>query len=208
MIIKANELRKYMELHNVDKIPVEVVNTEIPECKELRQGARKLAKRLIIISAQNRSTPGYGKKSPLEATYIHYVMYNSFKKSKCFIPPDWELEVLTGEVGEKILKEYADHGGNLEQKFRDAFAKHNPEIQAKIDQAAALLKEAEQISEKYGVPFYPNADIVDGLAKGYYPESCDTIFGELLEESDVVNDLTGVYKYGDYSGWQTSSGSC
>jgi len=213
MIIKANEIEKYMQLHNVDKVPVDVVNTDIPENKELRQGVRHLAKRLIITSARLGNfynNNGYGRRNDgPEAVRLHYVMYNSFKKSQCYVPPEWEFDVLVGEVGEKVLAEFADHSGNLEQKFRDAFAKYNPEIQEKINAASDLLKAAEKISEDHGIPFYPNAGIVGGMAHGYFPQSFDAIFGDLKEQdSDLVNELTGVYQYEDYTGWQSSANSC
>ena len=203
MIIRASEIDKYMQIHNVDKIPVEVVNTSLPECKELNQSARTLAKRLVITGAQSRSRRG------LEAVRISYVMYNSFKKSQCFIPAEWELEVLTGDLGSRILAEFADHGSNLEQKFRDTFAKYNPEIQEKVTEAAELLKQAVEISEQHGLPFYPQASIVDGLAQGYFPKSFDAFFSELMQEdSDIVNELTGVYQYEEQTGWQSSAGTC
>lgn len=214
MIIKANELKKYMEMHNVDRVPVEVTVTAVPECKELGQTARTLAKRLIVTAARNGIFGGVGygknKKDGIEAVNLSYVMYNSFKKSKCYLPPEWEMTVLTGDAGEKILKEYADHGGNLEQKFRDTFAKYNPEIQEKLDAATKLVQEAEAIAEEHGIPFSPNADLVGGMVQAYVPESYESIFSELKNADDgaeVVGELTGVY-YNEYAGWQNSSSNC
>lgn len=211
MIIKANEINKYFEIHGVDKIPVEVVNTEVPECKELRQGARKLAKRLIITGAHTNQFGGrYGQKA-IEAVRINYSMYNSFKKSQCLIPPDWEIDVLTNDLGVKMITEYNEHGGNLEQKFRDAFAKHNPEIQAKLEEAAKLISEAEKLSEDHGIPFQsPTGGLLDGSCHGYFPASFNSIYGDLLEESpDLVDQLTGVYRYEENGdGWQSSAGTC
>ncbi len=211
MIISANEIEKYMQIHNVDKIPVEVVNTDLPESKELRQGVRKLAKRLVITGAKTGRFGGnrYNKTPGIDAVHVNYMIYNSFKKSQCYLPPHWELDVLTGEIGQKVLTELADHSGNLEQKFRDTYAKYNPEIQEKVAEAAKLLKEAEKISEEHGIPFYPNVNLIDGMAQGYYPQSCDAIFGDLNEEdSDIITELTGVYRYNDSDGWQSSAGSC
>lgn len=218
MIIKANEINKYMQLHNVDKVPVEVLITDIPECKQLHQGARKLAKRLVITSAYEVSEPWRGRNNMSsvsaaaipESVRIDYVMYSSFKKSRCSIPAEWEFEVLIGDVGQRILAEFADHGGNLEQKFRSVFAKHNPDIQEKINQAAKLIKEAEDIAEQHGIPFAPEANLMQGMPTGYVPVSFDAIFGDLREDDDaneVINELTGVY-CGEYAGWQNSSSNC
>lgn len=210
MKIKANEITKYLELHGVDKIPVEVVTTEIPECKELRQGKRSLAKRLIVTSARSGKFGGYGygpnKKEGLDAVRLKYVMYNSFKKSECYVPPEWEFDVLTDEKGQKILSEYADHGNNLEKKFREAYAKYNPEIQAKMNEAGKLIAEAEKISEEHGIPFSTNL-MSD---TGYMPASFESIYSELLqddESSEAIHELTGMYNT-EYTGWQNSSTSC
>jgi len=207
MIIKANEIVKYMEMHNVDKVPVEVVNTDVPESKELGQGIRHLAKRLIITGAFARRFDGR-RNEGAEAVRISYVMYNSFKKSQCYVPPQWEFDVLAGEVGTKILKEFAEHGGNLEQVFRNTFAEHNPEIQAKLAEAAKLIKDAENIAEEHGIPFSPEANIMQGMPTGYVPESFESIFGELKQEdSEVIYELTHTYNH-EYTGWQNSSTSC
>lgn len=217
MIIKANELPKYMEMHSVDKIPVEVVTTEVPECKELRQGKRTLAKRLIITSAEVGKFGGFydatGKLKKMDAVRLSYVMYNSFKKSQCYLPPEWELEIPHADVGAKILAEYEDHSGNLEKKFREAYAKYNPEIKNKVREAAKLLREAEKLSEEHGIPFSsPSGGLLDGSCRGYYPQSLDAIYGELLEENpDIISDVTGVYRYdSEYggAGWQSSAGTC
>lgn len=216
MILKAKEISKYMEIHSVDKVPVEVINTELPESKELRQSARKLAKRLVITHARTGNFGGgyfdanTKKRAPgVEAVSMKYMMYNSFKKSECYLPAEWELEVLAGEVGEKILVELADHSGNLEQKFRDVYTKHIGSIQEKVSAAAKLLKEAEKLSEEHGIPFNNKESLVDGSCQGYFPHSFDSIFGELMnEDSDVVNELTGVYQYDGNTGWQSSAGTC
>lgn len=132
MLIKAGEFKKYLVMHDADKIPVGVVNTEVPACKELNQ----------------------------------------------------------------------KHGGNLEQKFRDAVAKHNPEIQERLRKASKLLAEAEQIAEEHGIPFSPEPIICDGMVLGFVPQSFDSIYGELRNENpDLISKLTGVY-ISEYSGWQ------
>lgn len=209
MIIKANELTKYMQMHGIDKVPVEVVNTDLPECKELRQGARHLAKKLIILDAQVSKFGGNPYAKPknygIDAVRVNYVMYNSFKKSQCYLPVDWELDVLTGDAGEKVLKEYAEHSGNLEQKFRDAFNTYHPQIQEKLEAAAKLIDEAEKISEDNGIPF--SSHLMSST--GYVPGSFDSMYQELMEEgdADVVHELTGMYNT-EYTGWQTSSTNC
>lgn len=207
MVIKANEIEKYMALHNVDKIPVEVLNIDIEANKSLNQTARKLAKRLIITSAH---ADKFGYKPKVDAVQLRYVMYNSFKKSTCYVPPGFELDVLDAELGKKMLAEFADHGGNLEQKFRDAFAKHNPEIQDKLNEANKLIAEAEALSEKHGIPFSPPNGFMDNMPTAFVPQSFSNIFGDLLnddEGSEVIGDVTDVYNT-EYTGWQNSSSSC
>ena len=76
-----------------------------------------------------------------------------------------------------------------------------------------MLEEAEKLSEEHGIPFYPEKSIINGMAQGYMPQSFDSIYGELVnddETSDMVSELTGVYKHNtdDYSGWQSSSNNC
>ena len=204
MIIKASEIQKYMEMHNVDKVPVEVVNTEVPECKELNQGARHLAKRLIVTGVRVGKFGGGYKRAGLDAVRTSYVMYNSFKKSQCYLPPEWELDVLVGDLGTKMLKEFVEHGGNLEQKFREVHAKYNPQIKEKMEAAAKLIAEAEQISEEHGLPFSTNL-MSD---TGYVPDSFEAIFGDLKnEDSDIIYELTHTYNH-EYTGWQNSSTSC
>ena len=203
MIIKASEIKKYMELHNVDKVPVEVVNTEVPAFKPLRQSARTLAKRLVVTAAHPGNF-GYGRDK-VESVQISYAMYNSFKKSRCYISPDFEVDVLTGADGQKILNEFAEHGNGLEKKFRETFAEIHPQIQAKIKAAAQLVNEAEELSEKHGIPFRPQTAVA-GHAMSYIPDSFEAIYGDLKQDDDVysaITDLTGAY--GDeYSGWQSS----
>ena len=71
MIIKANELSKYMEMHSVDKVPVEVVVTDVPECKELHQNKRTLAKRLIITNSHSGKFGGnYANKDAVRVSYV------------------------------------------------------------------------------------------------------------------------------------------
>lgn len=209
MIIKASEIQKYMQIHNVDKVPVEVVTVELPENKDLHQGARHLAKRLVITSAKTGQFGGFYKHKGVEAVRVSYVIYNSFRKSQCYVPTEWEFDVLAGELGEKILNEFADHSGNLEKKFRETFDKVNPEIQLKVKEAAKLLGEAEQLSEKHGIPF-KSRGLLNGSCNGYFPASFNSIYGDLLNENpDVVDDITGVYRYEENGdGWQSSAGTC
>lgn len=211
MIIRADEVQKFLTMHNINKVPVEVINVELAGIKEVNQGPRSFAKKIIITNVEIGMYGGvpWKKIAGIECAKIYYIIYNSFKKSSCYVPIDYQFNILVGDAGNKILTEYANHSGNLEQKFRDACNKYNPEIQEKVELACKLLKEAENISEEYGVPFNNNHTLLGGLAKGYFPQSFDAIFGELRkDDEEIIYNLTNVYQFEDQIGWQSSAGTC
>jgi hypothetical protein len=192
--MKANELKSYMELNGLDRVVVEVVDTNVPAMKY--QKAKKLAQKLIIRSVNDT----YATENT--TIYIEYSIYNSFKKSGCYVPLNFELTILDGEVGQKILEEYDNGVGGLEKEFTNVFNTHKNEINAKLAEAGKYLEEAEQLAEKYGIPFYSN---ISFLGQSYYPASYGKKFKEL--DRDFVSELTNAYpgEYGDNVGWEHSA---
>lgn len=198
MEIKASGLEAYMREHELDKIAVEVVNQQVPGIFPI-QDSRNLAKRLIIMSATNREYNGY------DVGYMHveYVMYNSFKKSRCYLPNDFDLIVLEGEEGNKILQEYEDLTNGLDTAFREAFNLIHPQIQEKLNAASILIKEAEELSREHNIPFRPKKQLA-GFKMSFYPNSVYEKYGEVLG-NDFISGITGAFPGGgDDDGWQSS----
>lgn len=191
--LKAYELKKYMDDNHLDRIVVDVIDNVVPPIPGLNQGQRTLANRLLItneyINARDRSI------------FISYLMYNSFKKSKCHVPFDFEFIVCSQQQTEKVLAEYDEQVGGLEQLFRDTYQVVNAQIQEKLSQATELINQAQNLSEQNGVPF--NAGGLPSVIS-YIPDSLQEKFGEL--DRGTINDISDTY--GEYAGWQTSSSDC
>jgi hypothetical protein len=96
----------------------------------------------------------------------------------------------------------------LEHEFAETFNKVHPEIQAKLEQASALIKEAVALSETHGVPFRPAKGLL-GFRMSYIPSSLKKKFPpEFTDEMDdewydFWTSLTGAHG-GEYDGWQSS----
>jgi hypothetical protein len=103
---------------------------------------------------------------------------------------------------ERLLQE---ESAKLEREFEEVFNKVHPEIQEKIAQAAALIKEATEISEKHGIPFRPKKGTPYQMS--YLPRSFKKKWGQLIsgdEGYEFVVDLTDAYGDTTYGGWQSS----
>jgi hypothetical protein len=89
----------------------------------------------------------------------------------------------------------------LEKEFSDLVKVAKDQIEAKLKEARYAIQEAQNISERYGVPFYAN---VSPLSQSYFPKTYYAKFSEL--DSDFVVDLTDAYdKWGETYGWMHSS---
>lgn len=92
----------------------------------------------------------------------------------------------------------------LERDFEAVFDKFHPQIQAKMQQAAALIGEAEKLSEQSGIPFRPKFGTPFQMS--YIPKSLKKKWAELQQDDEgyeFVGEFTGAYG-GEYDGWQSS----
>lgn len=90
---------------------------------------------------------------------------------------------------------------SLEEEFNKIVQEKSVLIDAKLKQANMLLKEAIDIAEENGIPFYSN---VSHISQTYTPESFASKWGEL--DSEVFDEL-GIYP-GEYGGGWDHSAVC
>ena len=96
-----------------------------------------------------------------------------------------------------------DNKSDLEKEFQAAYDEALPLIEAQIQKAEEAIAKAQEIANKYGVPFSAG---VSPLSQGYIPASFEKKYSSL--DTEIVSDITGVYdSYGDglYAGWQHSA---
>lgn len=86
----------------------------------------------------------------------------------------------------------------VELEFKALCDEALPKIEAQLTIAREAIKQAEKISEQYGVPF--SSDITP-IGMAYTPASMDDRFRDL---EDVIYDFTGSY-LNDYEGWEHSA---
>ncbi len=203
MSVNVKELHEHMAGNGFGPVVVEVVDVNVPAFNKgyNKRKPRVLAKRLVII----QSTPG----NQYASASIEYAMYNSFKKSDCYVPDDFQFEILTDAVQTLILGEYKEHKDGLEKDFRDAFDNVHGEIQTKLNAATELLKEARKLSEDNGVPFMMPKDLSPCAPDaGYLPISfAEKYDAEVMME--LATELTGIDE-GANEGWNwyNSDESC
>lgn len=94
------------------------------------------------------------------------------------------------------MTDHDDDMDSMESPLAKEFAEHcktvQAEIKVKVSEAFRLLREAEDIADKHGVPFRSG---ISPLSNSYIPkEFSKTKFGALGEE--VVCEVSGVW--GDY----------
>lgn len=194
MLIRANEIQKYMTIHGVEQIPLEAVEMNIPKLGY--QKAKGLPTNCLVVFRARISRP-YG--SEVATVHLEYSDANH-KRGKINVPETFEFNVVTGDAGQKMLNDLAGYEGGLEAKFRQTVDKYNPEIQTKLAAAVELIEQAENIANEHGIPFRPNMSIT-GFSMSYIPENFNALFGSL--DSDLVYDATNASGQ-DYAGWQTS----
>jgi hypothetical protein len=90
---------------------------------------------------------------------------------------------------------------DLEKEFKDLNDTIGKEIDNKINEASKLLREAVELANKHGLPFYA---YVSELGQPYVPESFEEKWSDLNKED--VEELTGVSSYDLESayGWKHS----
>lgn len=105
---------------------------------------------------------------------------------------DWELELLEPEGEED----------ELEAEFQKLCDEHMEEIDAQLQIASDAIAKAEELSEKYGLPFSAG---VSPLSQSYTPTSYYEKYRNL--STGFVSDLTGAYPGGEYDneGWEHSA---
>jgi hypothetical protein len=102
-----------------------------------------------------------------------------------------------------------DKRDQLEKDFQEAFNQINPQIQDKLEQASALIREAVALSEQHGIPFRPKKALL-GFRMSYIPQSLKEKFavnddGEWDDDwYDFWTSITGAHGGGEYDGWQSS----
>lgn len=89
----------------------------------------------------------------------------------------------------------------MEQEFKTLVDSIGEEIEAKLQQAHKLVKEACALADQHGVPFYSP---VSTLGQNYVPELFGAKFSS-LSKADIT-DLTSVPEDALFSpyGWNTS----
>ncbi|HVI42688.1 MAG TPA: hypothetical protein VM577_18745 [Anaerovoracaceae bacterium] len=89
----------------------------------------------------------------------------------------------------------------LEAKFKKAYDKAVAKIEEQIEIASEAISKAEEISEKYGIPFHSS---ITPLSQSYRPASFSEKWAGL---EDSLDDLTDGELYGvpDYEGWEHSA---
>lgn len=96
-----------------------------------------------------------------------------------------------------VYEEDSEH----EREFRLVALEAQAKIEAKLKLASKALDEAEELAEKYGVPFHSG---ISPLSQSYFPTTTSEKFPEVSE--DFVQEISGAY-HSDYGGegWQHSS---
>ncbi len=89
----------------------------------------------------------------------------------------------------------------LERKFRKAADEAGKKIQKLLAKASKAIDEAEEIAEKFGVPF---SSSVSPLSQAYYPTTTNDLYPDL--DRDFIDTVSGAY-HSDYGedGWQHSA---
>jgi hypothetical protein len=88
----------------------------------------------------------------------------------------------------------------LEREFRNAFVKGKKLIDAKLAKASKALQEAEDLAEKYGIPFRAH---ISPLSQSFYPASHEEKFSDL--DREFVTELTGAWSEYSGAGWEHSA---
>ena len=113
----------------------------------------------------------------------------------------------TCKEGRRVINEIRNDTG-LVSEFERVFLEKNDEvhkqIREKIEEASKILMEAENLSEKYGVPFYSD---ISGLGQYYTPASLSSLGSDakwVLYDFDIPDEcLYDGEIYG--GGWQQSA---
>jgi hypothetical protein len=112
----------------------------------------------------------------------------------------WDSETETEEYDEDLL-ELEGEEDELETEFKQVVDDHMQEIKAQLKIASDAISKAEELSEKYGLPFRA---YVSPLSQNYFPTTFSDKFGEL--DSDFVSEIVGAWsEYPSEGGWEHSA---
>lgn len=91
--------------------------------------------------------------------------------------------------------------GLLETEFKQIATTIGMQIEAKVALSEQILKEAMELADAHGVPFYSGISLIP---QSYVPTSFNKKFRDINPE--VVEELTGVSEYdqNDAYGWHVS----
>lgn len=91
--------------------------------------------------------------------------------------------------------------GLLEAEFKQVATTFGMQIEAKIALSAQILKEAMELADAHGIPFYSEISLIP---QSYVPTTFNKKFKDI--NPDVVEELTGVSEYdqNDAYGWHVS----
>lgn len=107
----------------------------------------------------------------------------------------------------ELYRKKAESIGRIAIEFLNEYEKIHDEISYKLRMAAALIDEAAELSEEYGIPFCPPQRIM-WCRPAYFPGSFQDKFQDNSEEFiEFVDYITnaGYFNDGDtYTGWQQS----
>ena len=92
---------------------------------------------------------------------------------------------------------------SLEEEFLKVHKEHYSEIEQFVNIAETALKQAVELSEKYGMPFNSKVSIIQ---QDYRPESYKAFIGLDPAVVEKITDITvGTLEHEYVSGWQHSS---
>lgn len=133
------------------------------------------------------------------------VLVENFRKQKEMAESAAKTAAVAMSEKKEAERLRAEKSARLEVEFKIARKKAHSEILERLDNAQREIKEAVNISEKYGIPFCSD---VEGMPCGrnYVPASFDKKWDcldeQLLEDLDIY-DTTAGWEY-----WRTSGLSC
>jgi len=105
-----------------------------------------------------------------------------------------------GTESQHDIEDLEQEDSEIERDFRKALHYAEEEIQAKLDEAHAALREATKIAERYGVPFRSS---ISPISNQYFPRSFEDKFGEL--DKDFVRSVSETYNEYESTGWKHSA---
>lgn len=100
---------------------------------------------------------------------------------------------------DKTLDEKDPDIEDLEKKFKDCVVKAEEEIKEQMEIARSAIRKAEEISERYGIPFYASCS---PLGQRYKPESFDSMWVKIKDNDELMELIDFVP---EYDGWQHSA---